>query len=394
MASYYNGRGQSVKIAEDDIHVITSKCPTLYITSETDYADVTADEYVDGTMEFVDKVSRFKIPIEFKLQGHSSIVYPKHNFKIKFYKPDESGDKQKIFFNDWYGIKKCVIKANYRDYSQGINSITAQIVQDWLTSDYPCGSVGVIMSFPCIVFYNGEFMGTHSFNTDQDGDTYGFSKKLEKNLTQGAWRNGDNGNYTPSNWEYKGSEDITDKSKITEALTVFNQAELTKAQIEATFNKNSLINYLMMTQIISGLDRFNNNLTLVTWDSGESWYFTFYDMDTSLGGGGGTDYIAPDNPNIARVPFWHQVATLYQSEYPTYYAKFRDGGMTADAIAKRYENYIMSYGLQNYDADWEKWYSSETKITIVERIESMKTKITERIAYLDELYDYSDLRGD
>lgn len=405
MATYFNGKGQKVSPVSDEIRIITANCPVLNITSDTEYSQIQKEVESNGMCQFLNNgIEAFNLPIKFKTQGASSSAYPKKNLKLKFYKDD--GSKQNIQFNDWYKTNKYVIKSNYREAGYSANQVTAKIIQNWLTSDYPNGCAGVIMSFPCVIYYNNEFIGTFSFNTDQNGDTYGFTKKLEKNLTQQAWRcDPSEAMYTVDGWKYKGSEDITDTTYVSLPVALINKANtqsLTKAELEAVFNKDSLINYIMMSQILLGLDNYWNNLTLVTWDKGSSWYFTFYDLDPYLGiainTGDTSDMATPDTIYIKQSNFWNQIAKLYENEYPVYYAKFRDGGMNEDSITNVLYDYNFKFGIQNIERNFSKWYGegqekdvlgwNVTQLKFKQMIEKTRNKFIARFNYLDSKYGY------
>ncbi len=393
MSVYYNGKGQEIKTdlsASEIVKVITQGCPTFFITSDTAYADVTKENKSKGVCKFVSGGGvKFELPVQFKLQGNSSLVYPKHNFNITFYADDTYEDKQKIQFDGWYPANKYVIKANYSDRSWCNNSVGGKITHDFVGKNYPLGARGMIDSFPCIVVYNGEWMGCHTMNLYQDGKLFNFSKKKEQAHIHEAWRNDQYNSFTPETWEYRGDEEDTATTDLVAVpLGMMNSpSSLTKEDIESVFNKDSLLNYMVMADILYAVDRFQNNTTLVTWDGGASWYLPFYDLD-QITPTATNSLIAAGNPALV-TDFFNKVTELYADEYPVYYAKFRDGGLNADVLYQYYEDFAMKWGYQNFDADHELWFPDEAYNGLKAKLDGVKAGFVNRQSVLDELYGYN-----
>lgn len=395
MSIYYDGFGNVAEIkstASDDVmRIVTGMLPKVYIYSDTAYEDVTKEDSSKGTIRFDDMNTKFELPIKFKLQGHASVAYPKHNFNVTFCKADESGDKQKIQFNSWYPTSKIHIKANYADRTMCKNSVGAKIIHDFVCMNYPQGAYGVIDSFPVIVYYNDEYMGCHTWNLPQDGKTYNFDDSKEQACTNLAYRMIENSpNFALSNWEYRGDEDVTDamNAKLQVALNLIqNPANLTTDTVETVFDKSSLLNYMMVGQIFGNIDCWCNNWSLVTWD-GQKWFMTLYDMDSLYNQGSTGNMLGNDSAQWKQNSFFQKILELYTDEIPPLYATFRNAGLNTETVCAYFDDFHKKWGWQNLQDDMDKWFPNGTRGDFL--IGSLKTTIAGRFAYLDEMYNYSE----
>ena len=390
----YDGNGNQIQVTDEyNIPIVTGDLPTVFITSDTAYASLTKETAVNGEISFIDWKSKFSLPIKVKLQGNHSLDYAKKNLNVTFY---NNGSKQKIKLNSWYPTNKVHIKANEYDYSMCRNSVGTKLAYDLCGKYLPTGARGYIDSFPVIVYYNNEYIGCHTFNLPQDGKTYNFKDSKETAGTNLAYRTKDATNNwkTSSFWEYRGDADETSTMRNvfdTTVIPVLNNASLTKADIEAHFDVNTLIAYLAFAQIACAVDSMTNNWTLITWD-GSIWYHTWYDLDICFGLGG-----SQDGTNISSTKdvftsvqgawnsFFQQVKTLYASELEATYADMRDHGADTDAIVSAFVDFQNRWGQTNIIADRAKWSSDKPNNN---DITNLRTWLTERFTYLDNLYNY------
>lgn len=390
----YDGNGNPIQVTDEyNIPIVTGDLPTVFITSDTAYGSLTKETAVNGEISFIDWKSKFSLPIKIKLQGNHSLDYAKKNLNVTFY---NNGSKQKIKFNSWYPTNKVHIKANEYDYSMCRNSVGTKLAYDLCGKYLPTGARGYIDSFPVIVYYNNEYIGCHTFNLPQDGKTYNFKDSKETAGTNLAYRTKDATNSwkTSSFWEYRGDADENSTMRNvfdTTVIPALNNASLTKADIEAHFDVNTLIAYLAFAQIACAVDSMTNNWTLITWD-GNIWYHTWYDLDICFGLGG-----SQDGTNISSTKdvftsvqgawnsFFQQVKTLYASELEATYADMRNHGADTDTIVSAFVDFQNRWGQTNIIADRAKWSSDKPNSN---DITNLRTWLTERFTYLDNLYNY------
>lgn len=382
-------------IAESDVLKIDNwNLPKIFITCDTAYSDVTKENSVNGSIEYYDGSKKFALPIKFKLQGNYSINYNKVNLNITFYEDDTFENKKKITFGSWYPTNKIHLKANTYDYSMVRNSVGTRIAHDFFGMNLPQGCSGYIDSFPCILYYNGEFKGCYTLNLPQDGKTYNFDDEKELACTNLAFRTQSYGSYkTLSDWEYRGDKDVTNdmNTVFNRLLSVLGSNSLTKEVIEANFDIPSLLGNILFIQIGYCSDSIINNWTLVTWD-GVIWYHTMYDLDICFGlPHSGAPAQTDANVFTATTQggqnaFFPQVISLYDAELKELYAQWRKHGFEADAIAKRFTDFQNQWGWQNIEADKKMWASDQQ--TSVDA-SAIKAWLEARLTYCDTLYEYT-----
>ena len=114
-----------------------------------------------------------------KLQGSSSLMYPKKNYTIKFYKDDKADKKNKIDLG-WGKENKYCLKANWIDPSNARNVVSGKIYNDILKTrdnlnenlkNAPNG--GVVDGYPVVIYNNGEFLGLYTLNIPKDKWMFG-----------------------------------------------------------------------------------------------------------------------------------------------------------------------------------------------------------------------------
>lgn len=388
----YDIDGRSV-VSDSDV-IITGDLPKIFITSNTAYNQMVRDTNYKGTFTFVDGKAKMKnVPIKFKLQGSGSLGYAKKNLNITFYSDDTYDTKQKFRFNSWMPVSKVHLKANEFDYSMVRNSVGAIFTYMTMGKNLPQGAKGYIESFPVIAYFNGAYMGCHTLNLPQDGKTYNFTDAQETACTNLAYRCGDTQTEWDdlANWEYRGDEDETAnmRAAFTSLLNIMaDHTNLTKSIIEAHFDIQTLIAYWTLADIMLAVDSLINNWTLVTWD-GTIWYHTWYDMDLIFGLGGNDGYNLSADYNIQLCQqyryneFWQKVVSLYGDEIASMYAMLRTNGIDADSIYNLFHDFQSVWGWQNIAKDREVWADDKRNNN-----EISKTWIENRLAYLDNKYNY------
>lgn len=397
MSKIYDINGNELVASfSGEIPIIIGDLPTIYITSDTAYANVTKEANSNGTFTLIDRKKKISnVPIKFKLQGSGSLNYDKHNLNITFYADDEYKDKQKFQFNSWLPISKIHLKANEFDYSMVRNSVGSRLAHDLMGVYLPNGADGYIDSFPVIMYYNDEYIGCHTVNLPQDGKTYNFSDSAEKACTNLAYRNGVSSISvwnTSANWEYRGDEDETTpmRNVFDSLLTVMSDYNnLTTAIVEEHFDKDSLIAYWTLADIMLAVDSLINNWTIVTWN-GTKWFHTWYDLDLIFGLGGADGYNLSATYDITTCQqyrncgFWQKITSLYANDISSMYATMRNNGADADSLYNAFHDFQSKWGWRNIEMERTKWASDKLNTN-----EISKTWIQDRLAFLDTKYGYS-----
>ena len=243
------------------------------------------------------------------LQGNATLQYPKHNFNIQFYKDAGYRTKDKVDFMDLTDDKhpKWTLKANYNDYSQGRNVVSARLWGDVVhcrsnmskaLSDAP--NHGAIDGHPVIIMMNDAYYGLYMFNMSKSDWMIGIDEDnpmhcaVSSNLATNATKWLSTG---LSGWELEIPD--TWQSPEVDGVVTSVQAGFTALQsfvinsTDADFYEGlsnyldvpSAIDYLIYSFCVCNADSMNKNQFLVTWDAGKTWAFTAYDMDQTFGAG-------------------------------------------------------------------------------------------------------------
>ena len=241
------------------------------------------------------------------LQGQTSIVAPKHNFNIQFFKDPSFRNKDKTNYYDFGKHPKFTIKANYIDYSQARNIVSARLWGDVVhsradmraeLSDAP--NHGAIDGRPIILYMNDRYYGLYTFNMPKEDWMLGLDEDNPLTIAVGAENGGDENLFkvvSTRQWTVEVPDAWTSYTDETTSETISSQTNFLAmmdfvvnstdeefvADIEEYFNLPSLIDYYIYTYCVANADTFNKNQLMCSWDCGKTWYFTAYDMDETFG---------------------------------------------------------------------------------------------------------------
>lgn len=296
-----------------------------------------------------------------KLQGQTSIVKPKHNFNIQFFKDANYTNKDKTNYYDFGKHPKFTIKANYIDYSQARNIVSARLWGDIVhsrpdmraeLSDAP--NHGAVDGHPIILYLNDRYYGLYTFNMPKEDWMLGLDEDDPLTIAVGAENGGDANLFKvvgTSNWTVEVPDAWTSYTDETTGVTTSSQTNFLSmmdfvvnstdanfvANIGEYFNLPSLIDYYIYTYFVCNADTFNKNQLMCSWDCGKTWYFTAYDMDETFGINltGTVSYtfecLWPDNRLFKRLE------SLFAQEIYERYLTLRDSVLADEYIYREFE---------------------------------------------------------
>jgi len=243
------------------------------------------------------------------LQGNATLSYPKHNFNIQFYKDAGFTKKDKVDYMDLADDKhpKWTLKANYNDYSQARNVVSARLWGDVVhcrpnmstaLSDAP--NHGAIDGHPVILMMNDTYYGLYMYNMSKSDWMIGIDEDNPMHCAVSANLATDNTKWISAGlggWELEIPD--TWQSPEVDGVVTSVQAGFLALQsfvinsTDADFYESlsdyldveSAIDYLIFSFCACNADSMNKNQFLVTWDAGKTWKFTAYDMDQTFGAG-------------------------------------------------------------------------------------------------------------
>lgn len=252
-----------------------------------------------------------------KVQGSSSVNFPKKNYTLKFNEPVTLHD-------DWGSHTKYVIKSNFNDASQIRNILSAKLwgniirtrlsdtiepinVGDDILADKNGNTLvgssdrimsigknyGAIDGYPIVVVINGVFHGLYTLNIPKD-DWMADMGNGKKEAIISADDNHSGSTYfkdTPKldgdfEIEYVGKDDSWIKQSLSTAISAVMSHYDNNNDYYTNINKyidvDSAIDYFILCAVIDNPDGIGKNYLLDTYD-GTKWYFNAYDMDCVIG---------------------------------------------------------------------------------------------------------------
>lgn len=252
-----------------------------------------------------------------KVQGASSASYPKKNYTIQL-------DQDVEIISNYGSQNKYVLKANYNDYSQIRNTMSAKLwgyikaseanesydilvdqsgntittqnddsvsaVTDPLLSIG--NSYGAIDGFPIALYINDQYWGLYTFSVPKDGWMAKMPKKQGYAIVSPDWRpqgafEAQTNLHDSMELEYSGTTDeewvVNSINNLIDRIKAsYNDAESFDKAIENYLDVPSAIDYYVYSILIGNTDGVVRNYLLQTFN-GDKWYFVPYDLDVTFG---------------------------------------------------------------------------------------------------------------
>ena len=361
-----------------------SSLPHLNIQSN---ADIT-DKWRSAKFNYQDGERNLSGYLQFAIQGDSSRNHPKKNLKVKFFEDSEC--KQKLKWkpkSTWVANYKFNIKANYIDATQARNLVNAKIfsqataitplLHKGQTDLLKAQALGQMEGFPIELFFNGSYYGLMTFNIKKDDKNFGMdADKPEDEVISST-----NEAYP---WFYNSAAPIDGKvfateihdSASNELKTNFKKfLEFLNTSDDDNFKKQ-LSNYIDLYSVINtylfGLlakmeDSWGKSGMLLTWNNGQSFYETLYDLDSTWGlswNGLSSDdpdwSLDPGNPGkhvtgISYNKLHERLFKLFKPEIKAQWLKLRSSVWTNDKMLASFKEFINSIPEEAYEKDQKKW---------------------------------------
>ena len=168
-----------LKCNEEKTERINSKSMLPQISFNSSTEGINKDSEVLLNAEYVDDEITFQTYASLKYQGHTAMLYDKKNYTVKFYEDENKDKKNKVSIHGWKESNKYCLKANYIDFSQSRNIVSANIWRDVVASRKHIDkniaelqNYGAIDGYPIMVFINDKYQGIYTMNIPKDDDTY------------------------------------------------------------------------------------------------------------------------------------------------------------------------------------------------------------------------------
>ena len=393
-----------IEPANDDI-------PMVFITGEIP----TSKKYVQGEIEYKSKTNSFHAYTYIKLQGNSSLLYPKKNFTVNLYTNEDRSIKLNKEFKNWGLHNNFVLKADYIDILHARNVVSAKLWGKVVGSraDYdtlPEGlknspNNGAIDGFPIKVFINGEYQGLYNWTIPKCDWLFGIDSKDLNSFALCAETN-DNGDvsyqFNPCNFNQSWSGIDGDNWSVevgTNSESLVNSLNLlidkvylysdSGISLDDYIDLQSVRDYFIFQDIILGTDGLAKNMMLLKY-SGSKWYLSAYDMDSTFDldwqGNILNGYSAP----IGQVPPYNNAYSALLNcvhltdKYLNRYWELRNSVLSENSIISEFENYINIFGEDLYIQDTIPYPNIPSVTT--NTLKGIRSFIVNRLAFLDNKY--------
>ena len=338
-----------------------------------------------------------------KVQGSSSVAYPKKNYTLKLYKDSEFESKNKINVG-WGKENKYVIKANWVDFSNARNVVSCRLWGD-IVASRPYSETqarlaglktngGAIDGFPVAVYMNGEFYGLYTWNVPKDEWMFDMGdSETEAILGADDWNHTDFNTLIGSfhedasgdivskdgGWElvYCGSDDYSWVAESFDALIKFcqeNDGDAFRNGIHDYLDVDAAIDYIIYMYAVCMRDNASKNMLWITYD-GKVWTPSVYDQDGTFGqswdgvNAASASYCLPTvkngkvNPNIPFGPnahpvnfiLWDRILNCFTEEVLLRYQYLRQTTLSVSNMIAELQAFEDSVPESIYAADRDKW---------------------------------------
>lgn len=318
-----------------------------------------------------------------KIQGATSTAYEKKNYSLKFRTDD--GEKLKVtVLDEWGDHSKYCLKANYIDYSQLRNVVSAKLYgelvktrdKDDVASTLTNG--GAIDGFPVALYINGSFNGLYTFNTPKDEYVLGLTNEDQKQALLMAKDPNDvtmlvshvEGTFEDNSIEvvYSSTEENPAVSEdwIIESFNDMiefinnNDGAAFRNGISEYIDVDRAIDYMLFTYAISGSDNAAKNILWATYD-GKVWVTSPYDLDSTWGlGWNGESFFEPGHIVPAKRMYnvlWKKLEENYSAEIAERWHELRDGVLSFENVEKLFRDFDALIPQKLRDAERSRWPS-------------------------------------
>ncbi|MTE02766.1 MULTISPECIES: CotH kinase family protein [Lactobacillus] len=346
--------------------------PIMRITGDTN--GMTHDNAKNITYQFKNGRTYLEGHGTIKWQGSSSSTLAKKGYRLKTTQADYDKKNKIRIQPSWQKHHKYNLKAYYNDGMLSRDPISANIggqvsasrptlPRDLIHED----NFGYIDGFPIVLFINNQYQGLYSFNLPRPefsytkwaimGNQYNDTTQFIKIPADGVKLDG-------SDFETLNPEDTPtadEKKAVTDLINwAINSDDATfKKELSQHFNIPSLIDYIVVANILGARDASGKNQILMTWD-GKIWYYQLYDLDCTYNANwmGGKTFDTPkvgtELPFLGNNKFLLRFARLYKKAIADRYRDVRQW-CTPGYVLSLYKQRINLIGQGNFEEEWTLW---------------------------------------
>lgn len=385
-----------------DKGTMKAACPYIVFGNRYDstlpYIDIKTnaiitDKWVNAPFVFNDGKNKINGFMQISIQGDSSRIFPKKNYKIKTFEDPEFKTKLKWRpKSSWNSNNKFNLKANWVDATQARNLTNARIFER-ATDVTPCENIdvakklgkaqamGQMEGFPIEVYLNGQYNGLYTLNTKKDEKTFGMDSD---NVGEEAIVFEDVGSQLkryPTKFDGSDYSTIVQDKPTANLKTNFDNFikflvtasdNDIKANLKDYIDVHSVMNTYLWGVLAEVWDTSGKSNLLLTYNEGKYFYMIPYDMDSTWS-------LKPDG-NIYSVPLpeydfnrigdksvmqfvteendmkiFNIMYRLFKPELKEQYFKLRQNVWSNSTIIDEFKKFVDSIPQSAYKREHDKW---------------------------------------
>lgn len=364
-------------------------------------ADVSSikDDWVKTSFVYTDNDRKINGYAQIAIQGDSSKLYPKKNYKIKTFSDADCKNKLKLRLKpSWSATNKFNLKANWIDATQSRNLASAKLIAD-ATAITPfadkevenhlakTSNFGQMEGFPIEVYLNGVYSGLYTCNTKKDDKVLGLDADVAGNAAIAVLDNVaqsdtqllniptaklDNIAYDDELHDTPDPELVANWSKWLEFLNNSSDEDF-KNKLSSYLDIKSAINLYLFGVMSREYDYNTKSILYLTWNNGKYFYLIPYDLDSNWGqsadgkiegnptndswafstDNGGQDGKYVSNLNWNKL--FERLYKLFMPEIKEQYEYLRSNVWRTDQLLNAYRDFMNQIPEAAYEKDHKLW---------------------------------------
>ena len=366
----------------------SNELDTLYLFGNID--GMSKENAVNLTATYEGKSLNFEKYATLKWQGHSSVNYDKKNYTIKLFDDEGHNEKYKFVNNGWERRNKYCLKANFIDFTQSRNLVSAKLWGEVVNSRDKLNpnlkglvNGGAVDGYPIKLYINNEYKGLYTMNTCKDEYLFSAVKKplivySQSHFLEDIWFSNEENHSNQGityleQWDVEYIKDEETENDMNQSLQrmvsfIYNSSdEEFRNSLSNYLDVDAMIDYMIFMYYVHGSDNYGSNVLWVTYD-GNVWIPSAYDMDATFGldamgvkffeYNAMTPYIMDRIYANASNILWDRIINLYKAEVKSRYFELRKSILTKENVIKKFNKIIKNIPNELYDEEIKLWYNS------------------------------------
>ena len=389
------------------------------INIEGDISEISKENKVNVNITCQSDEKSFSSAATMKLQGNSSLSWPKNNFSITL--RDDAFDKKKsiVIKEEWGAQSKYCLKSNYVDPTFCRNLVTSDLygqiaetrnVQDEFSD---LVNYGAVDGFMILLYINSKYQGVYNCNIPKDKWLFdmGDDDAGEAVLCGNSNLLCDDGitldQEAKSFWEVEYCNDKYSNNGDQWAVDSFN--EMLRFSINAgvsEFRENAsryinvgrAIDTILLACVFCQRDNIYANLVFCTYDA-THWTPILYDLDETFGRDAGDLVEREGFPDCSVNPIYNSVLVAFYPELKARYFALRESIMTTENIMSLFAEKMAGLDERYFQSEESRWRNGWQKESasgdiMIDSFESELAYINDyidaRLAFCDSVFSTED----